>query len=152
MGWNRFELDKHAQEIVLAARQRDRTARQTGTDSKFSSLNQAHKMRTTCAFGLERFWGEHLRLKGSANESDRIKADFIADTWKALTLKILPTAGIHLPSEVLPNDRDEDTIRAVSAKIWKLDNYDRVVALAVLTNLCDAIVWWTQRLKTSREG
>jgi hypothetical protein len=71
MGWNRFEFDHHAQQIVLAARKRDP-----------DSLNQAYKMRTTCAYGLERFWGEHLRLSGDkAKDGEKHKAQFIADVW-----------------------------------------------------------------------
>jgi len=46
MGWHPYDLDHLAQEIVLKARKKDP-----------DSLNQAYKMRATCAYGLERFWG-----------------------------------------------------------------------------------------------
>ncbi|WP_411872051.1 hypothetical protein [Vulcanococcus limneticus] len=137
MSWNRFELDRHAQRIVLDARTRDP-----------KSLNQAYKMRANCAYGLERFWGEHLRLKGErSSQEDRDKAAFIADVWSTLTTKILSKAGIELPQEVLSNQQNEATINKVAEQLWSLGDYERQVALAVLTNFCDAIVWWTQRLK-----
>lgn len=157
MGWTRFDLDHHAQRIVLAARKRDLAAH---TDkSEMCSLNQAHKMRTSCAFGLERFWGEHLRLKLSDSKVDKNKAEFIADTWEALTVSLLPKE-IQLPREVLKGgkNKEEDQKLAVdlaeefAAKIWRFNEnkYDRSVALAILTNLCDAIIWWKQRLKTAK--
>jgi hypothetical protein len=137
MSWNRFELDHHAQKIVLKARERDE-----------KSLNQAYKMRATCAYGLERFWGEHLRLNGAkSNQGDQDKAAFIADVWAALTKELLPKAGIDLPVEVRSSNHSEAQIQEVASKLWGLDDYERQVSLAVLTNLCDAVVWWTQRLK-----
>lgn len=139
MSWTQFDLDHQAQKIVLAARKRDP-----------KSLNQAYKLRATCAYGLERFWGEHLRLNGAkSSQEDKHKAAFVADVWKALTKTLLPQAGIELPTELLSNSNDEDKIRAVVEKLWDpaLSAYDRQVALAVLTNLCDAVVWWTQRVK-----
>lgn len=142
MGWNRFDLDHHAQKIVLEARKRDT-----------KSLNQAYKMRATCAYGLERFWGEHLRLNGRrSNQEDQNKAAFIADVWAALTQKILPKAGITLPSEVRSSNHSEAQIQEVVSKLWDLEDYERQVSLAVLTNLCDAVVWWTQRLKVGAEA
>ena len=69
MAWHPYNLDHLAQEIVLQARHRDP-----------GSLNQAHKLRASCAYGLERFWGEHLRLKDKEPE----KAAFVGDVWKAL--------------------------------------------------------------------
>jgi hypothetical protein len=48
------EQNTPVEEIVLKARHRDHNPKKT-------SLNQAYKMRTACAYGLERFWGEHLR-------------------------------------------------------------------------------------------
>ena len=53
MAWKSYRLDQLAQRLVLDARQRDP-----------QSLNQAYKMRMATAYGLERFWGEHLRLQG----------------------------------------------------------------------------------------
>jgi hypothetical protein len=137
MGWHPFDLDHLAQRIVLAARKRDD-----------KSLNQAYKLRASCAYGLERFWGEHLRLNGAkSNQEDQNKAAFVADVWKALSVELLPKAGIQLPVEVLSNSQNEQQIQIVADRLWDLNSYDRQVALAVLTNLCDAVVWWTQRLK-----
>lgn len=136
MAWHAYDLDHLAQEIVLKARNRDP-----------DSLNQAHKMRASCAYGLERFWGEHLRL----NEKEPAKASFVADVWRAL-VGILKRGGVDLPGDLLTNRDPEATIQAVAEKIWSLEREQQQVALAVLTSLCDAVVWWTQRLKTAAGG
>jgi hypothetical protein len=52
MAWKEYNLDRIAQKLVLAAKLRDR-----------DSLNQSFKMRESVSYGLERFWGEHLRLQ-----------------------------------------------------------------------------------------
>lgn len=136
MAWHPYNLDHLAQEIVLQARHRDP-----------ASLNQAHKMRASCAYGLERFWGEHLRLKDKEPE----KAAFVGDVWKAL-VGILKQAGVSLPATLLSSSDAEATIQGVAAQIWSLKPQEQQVALAVLTALCDAVVWWTQRLKTGVTG
>jgi len=136
MAWHPYNLDHLAQEIVLQARHRDP-----------GSLNQAHKMRASCAYGLERFWGEHLRLKDKEPE----KAAFVGDVWKAL-VGILKQAGVTLPATLLSSSDEEATIQGVAAQIWSLKPQEQQVALAVLTALCDAVVWWTQRLKTGVTG
>ena len=136
MAWHPYNLDHLAQEIVLQARHRDP-----------GSLNQAHKMRASCAYGLERFWGEHLRLKDKEPE----KAAFVGDVWKAL-VGILKQAGVTLPATLLSSSDAEATIQGVAAQIWSLKPQEQQVALAVLTALCDAVVWWTQRLKTGVTG
>ena len=134
MGWHPYDLDHLAQEIVLRARHRDA-----------KSLNQAYKMRAACAYGLERFWGEHLRLA----DKEAAKAAVVADVWKAL-VGILAKAGLNLPGHVLTNSEDEASIQAVAEQLWRLNTDQQQAALAVLTSLCDAVVWWTQRLKTSK--
>ena len=136
MSWHPYNLDHLAQEIVLKARHRDA-----------NSLNQAHKMRASCAYGLERFWGEHLRLK----EKEAEKAAFVADVWTAL-VGILQKGGINLPGTLLSSKDAEATIQGVAERIWRLEHEQQQVALAVLTALCDAVVWWTQRLKTGGEA
>jgi hypothetical protein len=136
MAWHPYNLDHLAQEIVLQARHRDP-----------ASLNQAHKMRASCAYGLERFWGEHLRLKDKEPE----RAAFVGDVWKAL-VGILKQAGVSLPATLLSSSDAEATIQGVAAQIWSLKPQEQQVALAVLTALCDAVVWWTQRLKTGVTG
>jgi hypothetical protein len=35
----------------------------------------------------------------------------------------------------------------MSAKLWSIPLEDQRVAVAVLTQLCDCLVWWTQRYK-----
>lgn len=142
MGWKPYHLDHLAQEIVLNARSRDKKA---NTDS----LNQAYKMRSACAYGLERFWGEHLRLADNEKE----KAAFVADVWKAF-VGIINTsgAGIVLPGTMLSNKDDEAKIQDAAKQIWQLDPEAHQVCLAVLVSLCDSIVWWTQRLKLPKKG
>ena len=140
MTWHAYDLDHLAQEIVLKARWRDS-----------SSLNQAHKMRASCAYGLERFWGEHLRLSKGAPD----KAAFVADVWRAL-VGILNKGGINLPGGMLSvADSEADSeaaIQQVAEQIWRLEREQQQVALAVLTALCDAVVWWSQRLKPAAGG
>jgi hypothetical protein len=136
MAWHPYNLDHLAQEIVLQARHRDP-----------NSLNQAHKMRASCAYGLERFWGEHLRLK----EKEPEKAAFVGDVWKAL-VGILKQGGVSLPGTLLSSKDAEATIQGVAELIWRLKPQEQQVALAVLTALCDSVVWWTQRLKTGAAG
>jgi hypothetical protein len=136
MAWHPYNLDHLAQEIVLQARHRDP-----------NSLNQAHKMRASCAYGLERFWGEHLRLK----EKEPEKAAFVGDVWKAL-VGVLKQGGVTLPGTLLSSKDAEATIQGVAELIWRLKPQDQQVALAVLMALCDSVVWWTQRLKTGAAG
>lgn len=133
MSWNSYGLDQIAQRLVLAAKRRDP-----------NSLNQSYKMRMAVAYGLERFWGEHLRLQ--AREPER--SQYWRETWDAL-VEVMAGAGITLPGDRV---RVEDTaqIQAVSTKLWDLSVEDQRVAIAVLTQLCDCIVWWTQRYKGGR--
>ncbi|MCS6958621.1 MAG: hypothetical protein RMK91_01040 [Pseudanabaenaceae cyanobacterium SKYGB_i_bin29] len=132
MAWRSYELDRRAQKLVLDAKQRDP-----------DSLNQAYKMRMTTAYGLERFWGEHLRLQG--HHGTQAKATFWRETWTAL-VEIMRQAGITVPNDqVQPNNTT--SIRNMAQRLWSLSLDDQRVTLAVLTQLCDAIVWWTQRYK-----
>jgi hypothetical protein len=72
MGWNSYGLDQIAQRLVLDARQRNS-----------DSLNQGYKMRMSIAYGLERFWGEHLRLQ----RREAHNAEYWKETWDALVLE-----------------------------------------------------------------
>ena len=151
MAWHPYDLDHLAQEIVLKARFRDKNPKKT-------SLNQAYKMRAACAYGLERFWGEHLRLAGKDRPDDRDvsnddlnKAAFIADVWSAF-VGIMAKADVRLPGEVLSNRASEADIQSVAEQLWAIPLNEQQVSLAVLTALCDAVVWWTQRLKTEKGG
>jgi hypothetical protein len=138
MGWHPYDLDHLAQEIVLRARKRDS-----------DTLNQAFKMRAACAYGLERFWGEHLRLADKEIE----KAAFVADVWKAFVGIIHKSgSGIDLPGTMLSNKANEAEIQTVAQQIWNLSLEEHQVCLAVLASLCDSVVWWTQRLKVPKRG
>jgi hypothetical protein len=139
MGWQPFDLDHRALQLVLDARERDR-----------DSLNQAYKMRTACAYGMERFWGEHLRL--SRNNNELKKADFVKDTWQEF-IKIMKKSrpDLSIPAVVLTASLPEEeiirTVKAEADKFWLISTSDQQECLTVLVALCDAIVWWTQRLK-----
>jgi hypothetical protein len=139
MGWRPFDLDHRALKLVLSARERDS-----------DSLNQAYKMRTACAYGLERFWGEHLRL--SRNKNDLKKADFVKETW-AEFIEIMKSSrpDLTIPDVVLTATLTEEElisdVKAKADRFWRIPKSDQQECLTVLVALCDAIVWWTQRLK-----
>ncbi|UBF24361.1 hypothetical protein K9N68_21985 [Kovacikia minuta CCNUW1] len=130
MAWNSYGLDREAQRLVLAAKQRDE-----------KSLNQSYKMRMAVAYGLERFWGEHLRLQGK----EQTKSDYWKETWDAL-VKVMAQAGVTLPNVSVRSDNTK-AIQSMSEQLWQLSLQDQRIAMAVLTQLCDCIVWWTQRYK-----
>lgn len=142
VGWNAYALDRYAQKLVLKAKEQDE-----------KSLGQAFKMRQTVAYGLERFWGEQIRLK----DKEPDKAKYWRCTWKALA-EIVEPAGIYLPTEKVKT-KDATAIEKVAKQLWgetpvvvdevqhELTYEDRQVVLAVLTQLCDCLVWWTQRYK-----
>ena len=126
-GWRPYDLDYYAQELVLEFR------------NAKDVLNESHKMRMTIAYGLERFWGEHLRLKGKEQK----KSDYWKQVWEKLH-SILDEAGIKLPND---NVNSTDDIKAMAKAIWSMPLADQRVALMVLTQFCDSLVWWTQRYK-----
>jgi hypothetical protein len=139
MTWNSYCLDQIAQDLVLKALKRDG-----------KSLNQSYKMRMAVSFGLERFWGEHLRLGANNKKQAEIdKAQFWKDTWDEL-VKVMAKAGVTIPNDSV-SVTNVDQVRAMSEKLWKLEIDEQRVSLAVLTQLCDCIVWWTQRYKVGRE-
>lgn len=130
MAWQSYGLDQSAQKLVLMARDRDP-----------QSLNQSYKMRMAVPYGLERFWGEHLRLQ--AREEN--KSLYWKETWNEL-VKVMAKSGITLPNDSVKAENTKE-IQVMSEKLWKISIADQRVALAVLTQLCDSIVWWTQRYK-----
>jgi hypothetical protein len=136
MAWKSYtttstaNIDQTAQQLILKAKTRDR-----------DSLNQAFKMRETVAYGLERFWGEHLRLQ--AKEPN--KSLYWKETWDAL-VEIMKNAGITIPNDVV-NVNNTKAVEAMAQKLWKLSREDQRIISAVLNQLCDALVWWTQRYK-----
>ncbi|NEO99577.1 MAG: hypothetical protein F6K58_13040 [Symploca sp. SIO2E9] len=143
-GWQPYNLDYYAQEIVLKHR-----------DTKHV-LNESHKMRMAVAYGLERFWGEHLRLKRESIN----KSQYWKDVWNKLA-EILKLAEITLPNDEIlsisshqnrdaqKKQEEEQTkqIKGMAKKIWSMPFNEQKVALMVLTQFCDALVWWTQRYK-----
>ncbi len=133
MAWKSYELDRIAQKLVLVARERDP-----------KSLNQSHKMRMSVAYGLERFWGEHLRLQGK----EEAKSKYWKATWDAFC-EVMLKVDIQLPKDAV-DAKETKKIQDISTRLWALPVEDQRVAIAVLTQLCDCIVWWTQRYKIGR--
>jgi len=143
-GWKPYDLDYYAQEIVLEHR------------NKKDVLNESHKMRMTIAYGLERFWGEHLRLERDKPD----KAEYWKAVWKKLA-EILDESGMNsFPNDDVKSkktDREErkreekEKIKEMAKKIWSMPLEDQRVALMVLTQFCDSLVWWTQRYKIKGE-
>jgi hypothetical protein len=134
MAWQSYSLDQVAQRLVLDARQRDR-----------QSLNQSFKMREAVAYGLERFWGEHLRLQAK----DAHKSLYWQETWNALA-EVMSQTGVIVPNQRVNVD-DPAAVKQMAERLWSLPLDDQRLILAVLTQLCDCIVWWTQRYKGTRE-
>jgi hypothetical protein len=117
MAWDNFKLDKVAHDLVYNHRNRE-------------AFTEVHKMRTTISYGLERFWGEQLRLDGQEQA-------IWADTWTAFC-GVMINVGIQLPS---------GTTVDVAPQLWEFPQEQRKIALAILAQLCDCIVWWVQRYK-----
>lgn len=142
-GWQPYDLDFYAQEIVLEYR------------NTKDVLNESHKMRMTVAYGLERFWGEHLRLERDQSEKSQAKAKYWKAVWKKFYEILHDEAGMeNFPDgDVKSSNPDEQTqkIKAMAKKIWSMPLDDQRVALMVLTQFCDSLVWWTQRYKIKGE-
>jgi hypothetical protein len=136
MAWNSYGLDREAQKLVLMAKFLD-----VSESHETSPLNQAYKMRTAASFGLERFWGEHLRFQNR----EPAKSRYWKATWDTLA-RILEQAGVSLPNDSVKAD-DALAIQLMAEKLWQLDLMDQQIALAILTQLCDCLIWWTQRYK-----
>lgn len=130
MPFESFRLDQIAHDLVRDYYQ-DRGARQ-----------QVYKMRTATAYGLERFWGEQLRLQGR-------EAEYWSATWNKFVEIISTQAGMSIPNENI-NNNDPQAIRRFAEHLWDGERFpleQRKVALAILIQLCDCMVWWTQRYK-----
>ncbi|NJL48958.1 MAG: OCTOPUS family protein [Leptolyngbyaceae cyanobacterium SM2_5_2] len=146
MTWHTYKLDEIAQELVLDALKRSK-----------DSLNQSYKMRTTVAFGLERFWGEHVRLLSKDKNEEQQKGWYWHDTWKVFR-KTMQDSHIYLPKPLKKGGKPEE-LKQIAGQFWGsapikvgetevfLTLEDRRIAQAVLTQLCDCLVWWTQRYK-----
>ena len=137
MGWNSYNLDRKAQKLVLDYRYK-------------GVLNQSHKMRLAVPYGLERFWGEHLRLISKNDPQDKIAGEYWRNTWNVL-VEIMNDAEIKVPTvQGKINPKDTDQVREMAEKLWNDKEFtpeDRQITLDVLTQLCDSLVWWTQRYK-----
>ena len=130
MSLHYYSLDQIAQKLVLNAK-----------DRNSDSLNQSFKMRMAIPYGLERFWGEHLRLQ----KKEPAKSDYWKSTWDEF-VKIMSKANVTIPNEKVKID-DIKSIKNMTQKLWELDINEQRVAIAVLTQLCDSLVWWTQRYR-----
>lgn len=151
MTWTPYLLDNIAQKIVIDAIKRDKK-------ENTKSLMQAHRLRGSCAYGLERFWGEQIRLLNESNPDDKSKGKFTQDVWLEL-VRIMKTAGIILPAGSIDpppkggsslENRYLHQVQEACNQIRALDKQETQATLAVLASLCDAIVWWKQRL--AKEG
>jgi hypothetical protein len=118
MSWQFYGLDDTARRLIIQ-QTRD-------------TIKESHKMRATVGYGLERFYGEQLRLKNTP------AGDFWRSTWDEL-VQILAQANVILPPH--------QNINNMAEQLWQLSHEDQQIALAVLTQLCDCLVWWTQRYK-----
>jgi hypothetical protein len=145
MSWQPYGIDDCARQVVLNALQRDASG---------DSLNQVFKMRLTCAYGLERFWGEYLRLR-DGNQKEKNKAAIIHDTWRFLKESILSDTGINLPFEPALDTRNKADVRNSLQRLWELRTnhpHQAQTVLAVLVVFCDAIIWWKNRLSAEEDG
>ncbi|PAX52132.1 hypothetical protein [Brunnivagina elsteri] len=133
MTWKPYNLDQEAQRLVLSFR------------NKEGVIGQSHKMRIPVAYGLERFWGEHLRLLGKNDAKEREKGKYWQSVWQEF-VKIMKRTGVELPADEI-SDRDTDKVEKVAEKLWSLSLDDQKICLSVLTQFCDSLVWWTQRYK-----
>ncbi len=133
MNWKPYNLDQKAQRLVLSYRDKE------------GVIGQSHKMRGTVAYGLERFWGEHLRLLGKKDNKEREKGKYWQSVWKEF-VKIMAMAGVVLPAEDI-KENETEKIEQVAQKLWALSLDDQKICLSVLTQFCDSLVWWTQRYK-----
>ncbi|NJO93656.1 MAG: hypothetical protein HC820_03510 [Hydrococcus sp. RM1_1_31] len=132
--WKPYNLDYYAQKLVLKHR------------DKKNVLNESHKMRMAVAYGLERFWGEHLRLKYDKKEENQNKSKYWKDVWNQLAI-ILSRAGVKLHNDEINSRNETQNIQDMAQKLWSMPLDEQRVALMVLTQFCDALVWWTQRYK-----
>jgi hypothetical protein len=174
-GFKPYNIDHEAQALVLKHR------------GKKDVLIESHKMRMSVAYGLERFWGEHLRLRNNKDSID--KSVYWKEVWDAVADILLPT-GIELPKQKIPQGSNENSpnktnvatpkpiksaekkakadnmtsnntpnegeeistkIKEVIDQIWKLPLSEQRVAIMVLTQFCDSLVWWTQRYKIPKK-
>ena len=85
--WQPYNLDHYAQKLVSDFR------------DKKNVLNESHKMRMAVAYGLERFWGEHLRFERESKQEGKEKGKYWKKVWDTLANDILMPTGIKLPND-----------------------------------------------------
>ena len=151
-----YALDRYAHDLVIERRFLSlSTNEEENRKSKNQVFNEVFKMRSTVAFGLERFWGEPLRLKGKQeddgeNKNKKIeseKSKYWGDTWGKFR-EIMESCDMSLPKSSL--DVPESKIQETVTELWnnsEKKREERKVAIAILTELCDRMIWWTQRYK-----
>ncbi|MEO1372946.1 MAG: hypothetical protein AAFW70_01195 [Cyanobacteria bacterium J06635_10] len=137
--WHPYNLDHYAQKLVSDFR------------DKKNVLNESHKMRMAVAYGLERFWGEHLRYEREKSLESKEKGKYWKKVWDTLAKDILEPTGITLPNKPVRFD-DTKNIQDMTDRIWKMTQEERTIVLMVLTQFCDSLVWWTQRYKKKDEN
>lgn len=143
MAFESYNLDRKAEELVS---ERLRLNPELESKKKREVLNEVQKMRLTASYGLERFWGEQIRLAEKREVVEKLKGDYWKKTWITLC-EILEDAGVDdLPKETV-TEKESEKISEITQKLWNFDQEKRKVALAVLLQLCDCMVWWTQRYK-----
>jgi hypothetical protein len=126
MSWESYNIDQVAHDLVLEISQRK------------DVLKEVYKMRVTVTYGLERFWGETLCLQGE-------KAAYWQQTWQTL-VQIMAKANVQIPNDSISLN-DPKSIKLMTDKLWNFDIQQRKVALVVLTQLCESMIWWTERYK-----
>ncbi|MDF5722360.1 MAG: hypothetical protein PUP91_18100 [Rhizonema sp. PD37] len=136
--WQPYNLDHYAQKLVSDFR------------DKKNVLNESHKMRMAVAYGLERFWGEHLRFERESRLESKEKGKYWKKVWDTLANDILKPTGIKLPNEPVKFE-ETNKIQDMTKEIWQMRTEDRIIVLMVLTQFCDSLVWWTQRYKKKDE-
>jgi hypothetical protein len=134
MALESYNLDQIAHDLVLEYYDK-------------GAYGQVYKMRASASYGLERFWGEQLRLY--EKKQNHFHPTPASKYWQATWQKFcgfMGFAGIELPAnDVEPTQTD--TIQEITFQLWNFDSQQRKVALSVLIKLCDCMVWWSQRYK-----
>ena len=98
-----YSLDQKAHDLVLEFRD-------TG------ALKQVFKMRSTAVYGLERFWGEPLRLNNH-------EARYWRRTWDVLK-EVVALAGVMLPGSST-NTITTDQIHTITEELWNAENVEK---------------------------
>lgn len=153
--WESFSLDEKAQKLVLDAIKRNP-----------ETFNQVYSMRTNVIYGLERFWGEHLRFfqsvakklekkeRNELKDKDKLELDkgiYWCETWDKLVDAMEKADIKNLPHSFQPEKLKDADVQSEIDKIWNMDEDERRIVQAVLTQLCDCMVWWSQRFKPDRK-